>query len=53
MYGVERRGVIKSCISFTKEQISDKINVFYVSLSWPMNNLRTYQVRPIDEKIYV
>lgn len=26
MYGVEGRGVIKSCISFTKEQISDKIN---------------------------
>ena len=33
-------------------KISDKINVFYASLSWPMNNLRTYQVRPIDEKIY-
>lgn len=26
MYGVEGKGVIKSCISFTKEQINEKIN---------------------------
>ena len=35
-----------------KLKISDKINVFYVSLSWPLNNQTTYQVRSTDEKIY-
>lgn len=33
-------------------KITDKINVFYVSLSWPLNNQTTYQVRSTDEKIY-
>jgi len=43
---------LKRFIVNKRLKINDRINVFYVSLSWPMNNLRTYQVRPIDEEIY-
>ena len=33
-------------------KIKNKINVFYVSLSWPLNNQTKYKVRSFDEKIY-
>lgn len=35
-----------------KLKIKDEINVFYVSLSWPLNNRTTYKTRSFDEKIY-
>ncbi len=35
-----------------KLKIRDRINIFYVSLSWPLNNRTTYNVRSFDEKIF-
>ena len=35
-----------------KLKIKDKINVFYPSVTWPMNNLTSYNYRPSDEIMY-
>ena len=35
-----------------KLKINNKINVFYPSVTWPMNNLTSYNFRPSDKIIY-
>lgn len=35
-----------------KLEIKDKINIFYASVTWPMNNLTSYNFRLKDEELY-